>query len=310
MVSSFWRHFCVNRERVSKSRRTTSRITIKVALEYGATTNGPTQTSSARLSSQENHAGTCTSKKPRRVSSFDPAYSVPRRPSGSTFHRLDVANHHGRETNNPSDRQCLSRMSQRISSVRSDDTEDSNDSNEMDVNVTKFFDTSTTTLQKIQLITCHNFDAQSRSIYKLGGPFMLQALMAAASALIRLALVGHRLGTSALSAFVIVDLLVMLTSDCMRSILLAGNTLIAQVSETDNSSFKAGRYLQLSLILFVIGSLPVIIMWSCYMDRLLIFFGFDEDIAEIGRLFVIPYSVAELFAGISIGLQYMLDGKK
>jgi hypothetical protein len=194
-----------------------------------------------------------------------------------------------------------------------DDDDDDDDDNEVDYNVLEFCNSSTSTVQKLRLILCHNCDPISRSIYALSGPFLIQALIAAASEIIRLALVGHQLGTASLSSFVIVDLLVRLTSDVMGSIIISGNTMISQISEVSESTherenaFKAGRYLQLSLILYVFGSLPFVVMWSLCMGKVLVFLGNDHETAEIGREFATWYALASLFGGLCFGLQYMLD---
>jgi hypothetical protein len=194
--------------------------------------------------------------------------------------------------------------------VDNDDNDDNSDS-EIDVNVVKFSDPTVSSCEKLKIITCHNFDPVTRSVARLSVPFLLQALLSATCDLIQLALVGHRLGTMSLSAFVIVDLLVRLTDDVVGSILSAGNKMITQVTESDNtskdSSYKAGRYLQLSMLLFVAGCIPFILLWSFHMDQVLLFLGYDAETAEMGRQFVIPYAVGKPFAGICSGFRIMLD---
>jgi hypothetical protein len=43
------------------------------------------------------------------------------------------------------------------------------------------------------------------------------------------------------------------------------------------NAYKAGWYLQLSLILFVFGPFPLRIMWSLSMSKVLIFLGYDDE---------------------------------
>jgi hypothetical protein len=244
--------------------------------------------------------------------------SVPtRRPSRGSFHRSPGPSRSDHHQKHHPTRLRLSNLQKGTGetsetfTVHSDD--DVDDDDEVDNNVLEFCDPATSIVQKLKLILCHNCDPISQSIYELSGPYLTQALIAAASEMIRLALVGHQLGTAALSAYVIVDLLVRLTSDIVGSIIYSGNTMISQVSDGSDSTaescnaFKAGRYLQLSLILFVFGSLPFIVMWSLCMDELLIFLGYDDEMAEIGRLFAMPYTLTYLFCGLCTGLHFMLD---
>ncbi|KAL3922175.1 MAG: hypothetical protein SGILL_002348 [Bacillariaceae sp.] len=180
-----------------------------------------------------------------------------------------------------------------------------------DVNQQKFADPTVSKCSKLQIIACHNCDPMTRSVARLSVPFLMQAVLSAASEIIRLALVGHQLGTMSLGAFVIVDLLLRLTGDAVGSILSAGNKMITQVTERDNkhndNSYKAGRYLQLSILLFAATSIPFIVIWALCMDKVLLFLGYDSVTAEMGRQFAIPYSIGSLFAGVCSGFRMMLD---
>jgi hypothetical protein len=251
-----------------------------------------------------------------RRSSLTSFFSPTKRPSSGSLKTITGCSHPDYdEQHDPTtvgfSQQDLSRETSETFSVHNDD--DDNDDNKVDVNVMEFCNSSTSTVQKLRLILCHNCDPISQSIYDLCGPFLIQAIVAAASEMLRLALVGHQLGTAALSSFVIVDLVVRLTSDVVGSIIISGNTLITQISGEPASSnervnaFKAGRYLQLSMILYVLGSLPFIVIWSNSMGQVLLFLGYDDKTAEIGRLFATPYALASLFGGLCTGLHFMLD---
>lgn len=182
-------------------------------------------------------------------------------------------------------------------------------------------------------------DGTTRDILRLAGPFVVQALLVGGSEVIRVALVGHLLGTAALSAYVIVDMLVRLTGDCVESILAAGSTLIAQLVEEDDDDDdsddddngdddgtagdggsetssgrktadqqrRSGQYLQLSLLLYIVAYLPTVVLWSACMGRVLVFLGYTPSVAEEGRQFAIPYTLATLARGSGSAFQLMLD---
>jgi Na+-driven multidrug efflux pump len=204
-----------------------------------------------------------------------------------------------------------------------------------------------TLLRKVKVIT--NFcDDMTEGLLHLAGPFVMQALLNGGSEMVRMGLVGHLLGTSALSAYVIVDMLVRLTGDCVESILGAGNTLIAQLVDEDevedddkdkdnaegkvkgnnivNPSNKgggeedsddemtpagrqrrSGQYLQLSLLLYALAYIPIVVLWSTCMGRVLLFLGYTPSVAEMGRHFAVPYTLAYMVHGLGGGCQLMLD---
>ena len=240
-----------------------------------------------------------------------------------TQQRISAPERHGipgSRENRHSRRQIQQPASEQTSLIKgklSINMEDGNNSDscdsdsEIDFNVVNFSDPATSKCGKLQIIACHNCDPVTRSVARLSVPFLLQAVLSATSEIIRLALVGHQLGTMSLSAFVVVDLLLRLTGDAVESILSAGNKMITQVTESDikdnDNSYKAGRYLQLSIVLFAAASVPLIVFWSLCMDKVLLFLGYDSDTAEMGRQFAIPYSVGSLFTGVCYGFRMMLD---
>jgi hypothetical protein len=250
---------------------------------------------------------------PTRRSSFGSLSAPTRRLSRGSYHRIPGSYHPDHEQQQYQTKLSISHQewTGETSETLADHSND--DTDEVDCNVLEFCNSATSSVQKLRLILCHNYDPTSQSIYQLSGPFLTQAMIEAASEMIRLALVGHQLGTSALSAYVIVDLMVRLTSDIVGSIIYSGNTLISQVSGGSEltleccNAFKAGRYLLLSLILFMFGSLPFVVMWSLCMDQVLIFLGYDVEMAEIGRQFAIPYTLTLLLGGLCTGLHFMLD---
>jgi len=276
------------------------------SLDYGTSTQQQQQQREAAEIADETaigHSKSEESEQARHISSM-----TPRRPSSGTFHRFASggARHRSPQDHRSSIRSLSIRLSASSrSSVLSDGELD--EEGDPDPNVAKFFDETTTTFQKFGLVVCNNCDTQSQRILKLLGPYVSQSLISAACEIIELALVGHKLSTSALSAYVIVDLLVRLTSDFVGSVISAGNTLISQIAEREDDAAKAGRYLQLSLMLYGIGYLPCVVMWAFCMDKVLMFLGYDDNIAEVGRQFAIPYAVAALLHGIGTGFQYMLD---
>ena len=166
-------------------------------------------------------------------------------------------------------------------------------------NAIRFSDPGTTAFEKLWIITCHNCDDQSRGMLKLAIPYLMQALIISASEMIQVAVVGHRLGSSYLSTYIIIDLFITLTTNAVLSIIMSGNTMIAQIAKSDHdqSPYKVGMYLQLSLIFYILGCVPLVALWSFFTKDLLLFLGNDISTAEIGQQFAIPYTCGVLIEG-------------
>lgn len=56
-----------------------------------------------------------------------------------------------------------------------------------------------------------------------------------------------------------------------------------------------GRYMQLGLIFYTIGSLPGILIWTFYTKQTVLWFGFDEETAIIAQNYAYPFLAGTLF---------------
>jgi len=194
---------------------------------------------------------------------------------------------------------------------REDDNNNDDDDyeKEEDFKTKRFSDPNTTAFEKFLIITCHNCDTQTKGMLKLALPYLTQAFISALSEMIQVAVVGHQLGSSNLSIYIIIDLFIKLTTDSVGNIIMSGNTMIAQIAESDleKGPHKIGKYLQLSIIFYVIGFLPLLIFWSFFTKDVLLFLGYDVSISELGQQFAIPFTFSILIEGVAAGFQYMLD---
>jgi hypothetical protein len=252
------------------------------------------------------------SRRPRR-SNMDVKFSVPQRHSSVTFHRFTVAE--GRRISSVrfdiDPRATIGSNKQdnyyrRSKYDRNDDDENNDDDNdeeeqdeEVDFNAIKFSDPKTTAFEKFRIITCHNCDSLTMGMIGLALPYLTQASITAASEVIQVAIVGHQLGSSTLSIYIVIDLFIKLTTDIVGSIIMSGNTMIAQIAESDHgrSPYKIGTYLQLSIIFYVIGFLPLLFFWSFCTKDILLYLGNDLSFAELGQQFAIPYTFSVLVEG-------------
>jgi Na+-driven multidrug efflux pump len=67
-----------------------------------------------------------------------------------------------------------------------------------------------------------------------------------------------------------------------------------------------GRYLRLSVICFAIGALSLVLIWGLCSKPTILWFGFDEETARIGRSYAVPYMFNRTLYGIDMCLQKFL----
>ena len=239
----------------------------------------------------------------RSTSSKDVKFSVPQRHSSVTFHRISSVRFDidPRATigSNKQDNYFRRPKYNRNDDDNDDDNDEGEQDEEVHLNAIKFSDPKTTASEKFRIITCHNCDSLTMGMIGLALPYLTQAFITAASELIQVAIVGHQLGSSTLSIYIVIDLFIKLTTDIVGSIIISGNTMISQIAESDHgrSPYKIGTYLQLSIVFYVIGFLPLLVFWSFYTKDILLYLGNDLSFAELGQQFAIPYTFSVLVEG-------------
>ena len=54
----------------------------------------------------------------------------------------------------------------------------------------------------------------------------------------------------------------------------------------------------MGMMLYLIGCLPGIVMWSILTEKAVLWFGFDSETAILAQKYAYPYLVFELFWGL------------
>jgi Na+-driven multidrug efflux pump len=73
------------------------------------------------------------------------------------------------------------------------------------------------------------------------------------------------------------------------------------------NNLLVGRYMQIGIIFYILGSLPGVLIWSFLTDETVLWFGFDEETASLAQGYAFPYLAIELFSGIDGCLHEFLD---
>lgn len=159
-------------------------------------------------------------------------------------------------------------------------------------------------LDKIAFIAAS--DVEMKRIMRLSAPYCTQALITGLTDVMNVAIIGKLIGTKEVSAYVIVNLLVELTSEFVGGLHEALATLCSQAIGANNKKL-AGQYVQIVVILYTIFFIPFMLIWAAYMDAALRWMGFDEETVSIGRSYNYILIVDLLMDGLGEAVHGLLD---
>lgn len=150
------------------------------------------------------------------------------------------------------------------------------------------------------------WDVETKRILRLSTPYCTQAFVTGITDTINLAVIGRRIGTPELSAFVVVNLLVVLTSEFVGGLHEALASLCSQAIGAGNKKL-AGQYCQIVFILYTIFFIPCMIVWAVYMGPILRWFKFGEETVAIGVQYNYILIVDLLIDGLGETVHGFLD---
>ena len=149
-------------------------------------------------------------------------------------------------------------------------------------------------------------DAENKRIVKLGIPYTLSAVSEAIFEAVIVGIIAHYLGTNAVTAYVVVELLLGLTDELVAGIIDAEGTICTHAYGAGNN-FLAGQYVQIAAVLYVICSIPFLIMWALVMGDTLAVLGFNEDVQTMGIEYTRVVIFHYLIEGVSECFSNLLD---
>jgi uncharacterized protein (UPF0335 family) len=157
-----------------------------------------------------------------------------------------------------------------------------------------------------KLLEIAEYDYEMRRLCKLAAPFAATALLEGLLEAVSVALIGRFIGTSALAAYVTVDMIVGLSSSSLSGFQECLTSLCSQAIGVGNKKL-AGQYTQLAVVLFVTFYSPFVVIWMYYMADALRWFGFDEETVTTGADFARIYVFYELLEKVGDTLHALLD---
>jgi hypothetical protein len=83
------------------------------------------------------------------------------------------------------------------------------------------------------------------------------------------------------------------------------NILGPQAEGAENKKL-VGQYLQLSILFYTLGGIPVVLVWSLWAESVISWLGFDEETARLGQAYAIPFNLKAMVLGINLCLNEFL----
>lgn len=156
------------------------------------------------------------------------------------------------------------------------------------------------------LLVVAEYDYEMKRIVKLALPFVIQALVESLTDAINVALVGRFVSTRAMAAYVGVDMLIGLSASFLSGFKDSLQVLLSQAIGARNKVL-AGQYMQINIILFIVLFSPIAVFWIMYMESVLEWFGFDDDIVKLGVDFSRIYIFVQVMSTASDQIHALLD---
>jgi multidrug resistance protein, MATE family len=160
---------------------------------------------------------------------------------------------------------------------------------------------------KISIGSIVAFDRESKKILKLAIPHSVGAVAKTSFANLCLILISQKIGTKPVAAYALVQVLAGLTDGVLQGPIYACTATCSQAVGAGNT-ILAGKFIQLSLLMYGICYVPVIYFWYTYMYEIILWLEWgDVTTAILAQDFIRVYVWAYLLGGISLSLWQLLE---
>ncbi|KAL7507207.1 hypothetical protein ACHAWX_005074 [Stephanocyclus meneghinianus] len=147
------------------------------------------------------------------------------------------------------------------------------------------------------IIALAKYDNESQRILRLAIPFMTNNLIKTLADLILLAIISQSLGTDAMIAYAMVEVVVGVSSSFMMGWIETINSLGAMAQGAQNYEL-VGQHIQIAILAYVMCQVPTAFIWGFSMHSIMLLFGFDENAANISKSYVWVYMADRIMFGI------------
>jgi len=147
-----------------------------------------------------------------------------------------------------------------------------------------------------RLLQVAEWDKEMKRILSLAIPFSLAAASKGGFELVRVALVANFVGTDAVGAYTIVLLILGLTQEFFGGFALTNASLCSHAVGVDNH-FQAGKYVQISSVLYSLCMIPNVFVWMFFTDDVVRLFGFNELTCQMAQDYARFYVLTQYIQG-------------
>ena len=142
------------------------------------------------------------------------------------------------------------------------------------------------------------FDREYKRIIRLAIPFTCSAIAKTSSELFILGIISHTVGNDAMIAYAVTYSLVGITSTVMGGFHDSVSTLVGMAYGAENYTL-AGQYVRTACLSYILGEIPMGIMWYFIISKVLHFMGYTEMIIDLAQNFVWLRIVINMMMGIN-----------
>ena len=142
------------------------------------------------------------------------------------------------------------------------------------------------------------YDNETKRILRLAIPFTFSAITGTMSDLITLVVISQQLGTDAMVAYAMVDVIVGISSSFMGGWVEAISSLASMAYGAENYELL-GQYVQTSCIGYVLCEIPFAFVWGMTIGNIILLMGFEEPIAVLAQDFVFVRVAINMMMGVN-----------
>ena len=151
-----------------------------------------------------------------------------------------------------------------------------------------------------------SYDNETRRILRLAVPFTISALLETVVDLVELALVSFYVGTEAMVAWALVDIIVGIGSEFLGGFIESVSSLTSMASGAGNNRL-CGEYVQIITGFYALCQIPFIFIWSFSMESIMLLMGFDEYTSLLAKDFARVAIFVDIVEGVSEGFYDFLE---
>eukprot|EP00578_Thalassiosira_sp_NH16_P009081 CAMPEP_0181115382 /NCGR_PEP_ID=MMETSP1071-20121207/21402_1 /TAXON_ID=35127 /ORGANISM="Thalassiosira sp., Strain NH16" /LENGTH=743 /DNA_ID=CAMNT_0023199585 /DNA_START=430 /DNA_END=2661 /DNA_ORIENTATION=- len=143
-----------------------------------------------------------------------------------------------------------------------------------------------------------HWDNETKRILHLAVPFSLSAVAGTIADLVILALISHYLGTDAMIAFTMVDIIVGISASFMGGWVEAISSLVSMAFGAENYEL-AGQYVQTACVGYALGEIPMAFVWGFSIRNIILLMGFPDSVADLSQEFVWVKVASNMMEGLN-----------